>query len=285
MRTAQSTDYLSGLAQRLALGTLRLPAGLRAAEAGAIVAAQRPDGGYAGRRGGSDLYYTSFGLRAAALLGVTDTRLWGRAARYAASLPPAADVVECYCRLQVRRLLDERGGCGCARNDAQWLAVLERRHGVYDDFLSALCCQMLGVEFAGAGLDQARQAVAGAGTNQAAAAVGLLAMSGELDGTTAARTAGYLASMQRPEGGFAANEGAPADLLSTFTALVALSDLGALGRVKLAPVARFARSLHAPDGGFRGGADDDAVDVEYTYYGLGTLALLSWVAARNEQNA
>ncbi len=285
MRTAQTTDYMAGLAQRLALGMLRLPAGLRGAEAGRIVAAQQADGGYAGRRGGSDLYYTSFGLRAAALLGVTDTRLWGRAARYAASLPPPGDVVECYCRLQVRRLLDERGGCGCARDDAALLAVLDRRRGVYDDFLGALCCQMLGVEFAGADLDRARQAAAGSGTNQAAAAIGLLAMSDALDEATAVRAAGYLASVQRLEGGFAANEGAPADLLSTFTALVALSDLGALGRVRLAPVARYARSLHAPDGGFRGSADDDAVDVEYTYYGLGTLALLSWVAARNGHNA
>ncbi len=285
MRAAPSTDYLSGLAQRLALGSLRLPARLRAAEAAFILAAQRPDGGFAGRRGGSDLYYTSFGLRAAALLGVTETRLWGRAARYMASLPPPRDVVECYCLLQVRRLLDERGGCSCARNDADLAGVLERRRGVYDAFLAALCCQMLGVEFTGADLEGAHGAVAGAGTNQAAAAVALLGMSDALDEPTAERAARYLAPMQRPEGGFAANDGAPADLLSTFTALVALCDLGALGLAKLAPAARFARSLHRPDGGFRGSADDDAVDVEYTYYGLGTLALLSWVAARNERNA
>ena len=85
--------------------------------------------------------------------------------------------------------------------------------------------------------------------------------------------------MQRPEGGFAACAGAPEpDLLSTFTASVALAGMGALGRVKLAPVARFAHALQARGGGFRGCAGDVAPDVEYTYYGLGTLALLAEAA-------
>jgi geranylgeranyl transferase type-2 subunit beta len=85
--------------------------------------------------------------------------------------------------------------------------------------------------------------------------------------------------MQCPEGGFAAGSGAPEpDLLSTFTASVALAGIGALGRVKLAPMARFAHSLEASRGGFRACAGDAVPDVEYTYYGLGTLALLAEAA-------
>jgi geranylgeranyl transferase type-2 subunit beta len=241
-------------------------------------------------RGASDLYYTSFGLRTAALLGVTDTGLWGRAAQYAASLPRPRDVVDCYCLLQVRRLLDERGGCSCTRRDAD---AFERflsfggGRGVYDAFLAALCCQMLGRELPGAGdlAEHARRAACDAGTNQAAASVALLGMLGALDAGTAARATRYLASMQRSDGGFGANVGSPgADLLSTFTALVALGDLGALHLVRLAPAARFAAALQAPEGGFRGSAQDDAADVEYTYYGLGTLGLLAWVAVRDERN-
>ena len=69
-------------------------------------------------------------------------------------------------------------------------------------------------------------------------------MLGALDGAAASEAAGFLASMQRAEGGFAACTGAPAaDLLSTFTALVALDGLGALHMVKLAPAARFVQSL------------------------------------------
>ena len=63
MRAALPTDYASALALRLASGAARLPARFLAREAAYVAAAQRPDGGFAGRRGGSDLYYTSFGLR------------------------------------------------------------------------------------------------------------------------------------------------------------------------------------------------------------------------------
>ena len=38
---------------------------------------------------------------------------------------------------------------------------------------------------------------------------------------------------------------------------------------------RFVKSLALPGGGFRAGTWDDAVDVEYTFYGLGALGLLA----------
>ena len=41
----------------------------------------------------------------------------------------------------------------------------------------------------------------------------------------------------------------------------------------LAAVREYAESVELPTGGFRGGLWDDAADVEYTFYGLGTLAL------------
>ena len=39
--------------------------------------------------------------------------------------------------------------------------------------------------------------------------------------------------------------------------------------------ADYARSLEGADGGFRGGLWDERSDVEYTFYGLGVLGLLS----------
>ena len=66
-----------------------------------------------------------------------------------------------------------------------------------------------------------------------------------------------------------------ADLLSTFTGAWTLHQLGALDRLDTAAVRRYAEGLEVPGGGFRGGLWDDHTDVEYTFYGLGTLALLA----------
>jgi geranylgeranyl transferase type-2 subunit beta len=82
--------------------------------------------------------------------------------------------------------------------------------------------------------------------------------------------------MQTDEGGLRANTRIPiADLLSTFTGLLTLQDLNAGAAVDLAAVLRFARSLELESGGFHGAEWDPAHDVEYTFYGLGTLALLA----------
>jgi geranylgeranyl transferase type-2 subunit beta len=81
--------------------------------------------------------------------------------------------------------------------------------------------------------------------------------------------------MQADDGGLRAQPSAPVgDLLSTFTAMVALASVGALELLDLAAAGRFAGSLRTPEGGFRSCALDPEADVEYTYYGLGTLALL-----------
>jgi geranylgeranyl transferase type-2 subunit beta len=78
------------------------------------------------------------------------------------------------------------------------------------------------------------------------------------------------------EGGLRANDRAPlSDLLSTFTGSWTLAQLGALDRLEIESVREFVESLELSAGGFRGGLWDDRADVEYTFYGLGVLALLS----------
>jgi geranylgeranyl transferase type-2 subunit beta len=73
-----------------------------------------------------------------------------------------------------------------------------------------------------------------------------------------------------------ANARAPlADLLSTFTGTWTLAQLGALERIDTEAVLAYAQSLEAAEGGFRGGLWDERTDVEYTFYGLGILALLT----------
>src|SRR5205823_5525847 len=64
----------------------------------------------------------------------------------------------------------------------------------------------------------------------------------------------FLAEMPSEEGGLRANTRIPvADLLSTFTGLWTLDQLGALGRVKGDEALSYARALEEEDGGFRAG--------------------------------
>ena len=101
------------------------------------------------------------------------------------------------------------------------------------------------------------------GTNPTAAAVGVLRLAGDMDAPPRSRIASFLAGMQNAEGGLRANGRIPlADLLSTFTGLVALADLEAVSTVDLAAARRYVEALQEPDGGFRGGVWDDAADVE-----------------------
>src|SRR5688572_16792208 len=73
--------YLEDLTLRLATGIAQLPEAVRQPHAQYLLAAQREDGGYAGREGGSDLYYTGFALRSLAMLG----ELYGPPAEKAAA--------------------------------------------------------------------------------------------------------------------------------------------------------------------------------------------------------
>ena len=73
--------YLQQLTVRLAMGVGQLPEARRQLHTKYFLDAQRDDGGFAGRMGGSDLYYTSFGLRALSILG----ELYGPVAESAAT--------------------------------------------------------------------------------------------------------------------------------------------------------------------------------------------------------
>ena len=305
----RAAGYLASLTASLAAGLELLPGTFRSRHSEYLLAAQRPDGGFAGRQGGSDVYYTMFALRSAELLVPADEGLWRRAAQYASSLSaPPRDMIECFCLLYIRRLVAERAGI--ERSDEGYSEIMEalgrsraadggyaRFPGgeatLYHTFLAALCAELSELNFPGAkeaaAFVESRRCAGGGyaesgkdgdgATNSTAAATALLSLSAVMPPRDAAVE--FLASMQRPEGGFAACAGASEpDLLSTFTAAVALAGIGALGRVKLAPIARFAHALQAPGGGFRGCVADAAPDVEYTYYGLGTLALLAQAAGR-----
>ena len=90
-----------------------------------------------------------------------------------------------------------------------------------------------------------------------------------------ATTLDFLVDMQTDEGGLRANTRIPiADLLSTFTGGLTLLDLDAFDEIDVDAYRRFVNDMERSEGGFQAAAWDDAHDVEYSFYGLGCLALL-----------
>jgi geranylgeranyl transferase type-2 subunit beta len=310
--------YLQHLTARLADGLARLPETSRARHIAFLRAAQNADGGFPGREGGSDLYYTGFALRSLAALDALTPEVCERAAAFLRdSLARQASVVDFFSLLYACVLVQSWGGLDVlAGSPPDWpervAALLETFRtpdggygktagaasgSTYHTFLVGLCYQLLGrpvprpAEVARFVHGRRRDdggfveiaPMRRSGTNPTAAAVGVLQL---LAGTEADAdlwppdvrdgVVAFLSEMPSPEGGLRANGRAPlADLLSTFTGAWTLHQLGALDRLDAAAVLDYTRALELPAGGFRGGLWDDRTDCEYTFYGLGVLALLA----------
>ncbi len=291
-------------------GLVRTPEDFRSLHRGYLRSAQNSDGGWSGREGGSDLYYTSFALRGLAVLGNLADPTTGRAVEFLRTrLLQPASVVDCMSLLYSARLIQSAGGPDVlSENSTDWptrvAAALESFRkpdggyakategtagSTYHTFLVALAYELIGlplpdssrvVEFIRArrrddgGFVEVAPARRG-GTNPTAAAAAVLLIFDSLDDSARDATAEFVARMQSLDGGLQANDRAPlADLLSTFTGLVTLTDLGAADRIDREQLLHFVQSVELPSGGFRGGLWDDAADVEYTFYGLGTIGLL-----------
>jgi geranylgeranyl transferase type-2 subunit beta len=308
-------SYLPRLTVRLTEGVSRLPAEVRARHGAYLQASQNPDGGFSGREGGSDLYYTGFALRGCAVLDALTPAVCERAADFLRdSLTRQASVVDFFSLLYACLLVQSGGGpdvFGDSPPDwpdrvARTLESFRTGDGgytksaggasgsTYHTFLVALCYQLLGRPVPR--LDEVVRFVASrrredggyveiapmrrGGTNPTAAAVGLLQIaSEEMPGTLDEVRDGvidFLVGMASPEGGLRANGRAPlADLLSTFTAVWTLEQLGGLRRLDAEQVRRYAESLERAQGGFHGGLWDEGCDVEYTFYGLGVRGLFA----------
>jgi geranylgeranyl transferase type-2 subunit beta len=303
--------YLESLTLRLAAGAARLDDDLRARHAAFLRAAQNADGGFSGREGASDLYYTGFGLRGLALLGELDGPPAERAASFLrARLSGQAAIVDFFSLLYAAGLLETAAGIEVFSGLAvDWrTAVADRLErfrrpdggyaktdegqssSTYYSFLVVLCHELIGRAPPDpdrlAAFVRSRQRDDGgfvemgpmkrSGTNPTAAAIGTLKVIGALDGPLAAAAIDYLAEQQTDEGGLAANTRiGMADVLSTFTGVLTLADLDGIDRIDIPAARRFVASMQRQEGGFLGGAWDEATDVEYTFYGLGGLGLLA----------
>ena len=302
--------YLVELTGRLSEGLGRLPETQRALHATYLTAAQQPDGGFSGREGGSDLYYTGFALRSLAILGQLHGDLGQRSAGFLKQrLSGKESVIDFLSLIYGAILLENAGGIDVfGHSNSGWreavaaeMEELRRDDGgyarsreagagsTYHSFLVLLCMQLIDVPVTQPNdlveFFLTQQDVEGgfrefrvqkrAGTNATAAAIGGLKILDAIDEPVRNSTIDFLAQMQTEEGGLRANTRIPiADLLSTFTGCLTLADLRALDRIDLARAMGFVTSLEQTAGGFRGALWDEGCDVEYTFYGLGCLALL-----------
>src|SRR5262245_38285728 len=103
--------YLQRLNDQLADGLERLPEAVRQRHAGYLLAAQNPDGGFSGREGGSDLYYTGFALRSLAVLDALSPEVCTRAAGFLRDcLTQQASVVDFFSLLYSCMLVQASAG-------------------------------------------------------------------------------------------------------------------------------------------------------------------------------
>jgi geranylgeranyl transferase type-2 subunit beta len=303
--------YLQRLTARLIDGVDRLPPEFRRRHGQWIRAWQNTDGGFPGRAGGSDLYYTGFALRGLAVLQELESNCCIRAATFLRQqLTGSASVIDLFSLLVSAFLVRLGGGPDVlGERPADWpervAATLEsfrhpdggyaKAHGstsgsTYTTFVVALALELLGrpvpfpdlvVSFLrtrhrGGGFVEILQ-MKRAGTNPTAAAVGTLQILDGMDPELASGVIDFLVRMKSDaEGGIRANDRIPAaDLLSTFTGSWTLADLGGFSQLDHRALREYGLRLEGPDGGFRGGLWDAGMDVEYTFYGVGLLGLLA----------
>jgi geranylgeranyl transferase type-2 subunit beta len=303
--------YLLQLADRVALGLRRVPPERLDLHRHFVLAQQSPSGGFCGREGDADLYYTGFAVRALAVSGGIPENAVHTLAGWLSSLPLLElNAIDLLSWLYSALVVQASGGPDLLAqkpNDLPncWLASLQMLRtpdggfaksadgalgSTYHSFLAALIHEILGqpiprknalTQFL---FDRQRDdggfveiaPMKRSGTNPTAAAVALLRMLNALDHEIAADVAGFLTDVAGGEGGFQANTRVPfADGLSTFTGLLTAQDLGCPDLIPPERTLNYVQNcLELPAGGFRGAAWDQQADVEYTFYGLGILGLL-----------
>ncbi|QDT66062.1 prenyltransferase/squalene oxidase repeat-containing protein [Calycomorphotria hydatis] len=304
-------SYLFELADRLAQGVRKVPRERLDRHQSFLLSMQMPDGGFRGREGDSDLYYTGFAVRALSLIDGFDQSCAGRVGDYLGqSQFDRLEVIDLISWMYSALVVQFSGGPDVLSDapddwpqqiaeklettrtaDGGYAKTTEGAAGsTYHSFLVALIYEMIQqplpysdrlVQFL---FDRQRDdggfveiaPMKRSGTNPTAAAAALLKMYDALDAETVEDITGFLGDVWTNEGGFQANTRIPfADGLSSFTGLLTCRDLNITNLADEQRMKTLVETqLEFPTGGFRGAAWDTDADVEYTFYGLGLLGLL-----------
>lgn len=274
-----------------------------------VLSREMASGGFAGRRGGADIYYTDFALRVLVANGgpreaaqrcvplleaavqrdpFDATELFNRsnALRSLAAFDLSPDID--FMGLEEKNLVD-------FDTLAETFFYDHRSQGAYALFLLSLCGeQVIGHPFRHANTEAILHTLECPGggfserpfssdpqTNATAACLATARMAGIEDTIDRPGAVDYLSSMQSTDGGFRAHAGIPhGDLLTTFSVLALQCVTGHPLVARPADLARFVRSARHGGGGF-GACPGDAPDIEFTWYGLASTALLRAQADRD----
>jgi len=287
-------SYLGELTLRLAAGAMRLPDAVLPRHAAFLAAGQNPDGGFSGREGPSDLYYTGFALRGLALSAGLNEEIAVRAAEFLQNrLEPRTPRQE---NLPAEKIA-AAGGVRVEKDlDASSLPSV--------DFLSLVFSAVLleaasGIDvFHRAGLDR-RQAVTdatarfrrddggyaktGRSGQSSTYHTFLVATCLELLGVPIPeppKIARLVRRRQRPDGGFVELEGMDRSGTNPTAAAVGLLRLfEAVDEPARTASAKFLAAMQSAEGGLRANTRIPAADLLSTFAGLVALADLDALPA------
>jgi geranylgeranyl transferase type-2 subunit beta len=299
------------LGDRLRQGADQFPVEFRVRHRDFLWSLQHETGGWAGREGDPDLYYTGFAIRSLAMLQGLEGVHGEKAAEFLrANATGVSNIIDLLSWLYSALAIPLAGGPfvledpneAWVQSIAVWLESFRHADGgysktlggtsgsTYHTFLAVLCHELLGhdvpepqrvISF----LSQRIRDDGGfveipqmkySGTNPTAAGLACWGIMESPPQEVIDQVAEFLRSVTSDEGGFQANVRIPfADGLSTFTAWHTVLDFELTNVNSQARVRQYALGLEKPIGGFLGASLDSVADVEYTFYGLGTLALTS----------
>lgn len=270
--------------RRLAAGVASLPVALRDGCRASVLHHQAADGGFRGRAGEPDDWYTSFAVRVLALTGGADDALRRTSAWLGQRQSAPATAADAACRVQAAFLLNLLG-LPTQLAQAAVLGVLAAPSGTSAAYLAAEAWTCLGRRppdpaplLALQNPDGGFAEHAGAASQTNATAAALVRLGRNQPPADRTRAVAWLAALQGEDGGMRTNLDAPAgDLLSTFVTCWALTDQPQA--LRLGDLARFVQSCRVGDG-FGACPGDAESDPEYTFYGLALLGRLAAQAGR-----
>ncbi|GHT17021.1 beta-hydroxylase [Planctomycetales bacterium] len=298
--------YLANLTARIFSGVMKFNDSRREELKTFFLSAQSDNGGFHGRNGEADIYYTAFALRGLFLLGaLNDAELTQKISAFleaercrklsAAELTSLIfslslihlSTGSAFSEEQVQYFLGEwerfrtSDGCFAASDKTSYSSS-------YTTFLAAVSLELLGAEDicntipVEPILDRQRSdggfvellPLHRSGTNPTAACIGFLTLR-DVELRNRQDAICFLRRQQSGFGGFTAHSQIPVpDLLSSFSAAAAFADMNAADQYDVPMLQKFVADLRSPCGGYFGVIGDRQCDVEYTFYGLALEALL-----------